>query len=393
MLSDLRAVEAILSRAKCPEDVFGTLGGAVVSASDRLAALKKAYHHAVLVVHPDKYAGTGAAEEAVLATELFGKLTEWKSSAEAKIEAGSYGDEKPHVPVAPLPKTAPQVIQTPKHKYIVTDLVAEGDLADIYFCSYEEGGAEHKAVFKIAQSPADNDLVENEARVLGAMYPKKQAEERFYRYLPKPIDSFQLRAGASHSAARRVNVMQLADGFVSLSAVMAAYPKGIDYRDAVWMFKRSLAALWYVHRQKLVVHGAVLPPHLLFHPTGHGAKIIDWCYAVSNWPEKRNHVRAISKAHRAYYAPEILKKEPPTPESDLYMLGKCMVALLGGDVEAARVPDTVPKPVRSFLASLTIESRARRPDDAGKLHEEFDALLLSVVGKPKYRPLAMRAKT
>jgi hypothetical protein len=102
-------------------------------------------------------------------------------------------------------------------------------------------------------------------------------------------------------------------------------------------------------------------------------------------------VRAISKAHRAYYAPEILSKKPPTPQTDLYMLGKTIVALLGGDVATGRMPDAVPKPIRAFISSLCIENQARRPDDAGKLHEEFDALLESVVGKPKYRPLEMPA--
>jgi len=282
-----------------------------------------------------------------------------------------------------------QIIQTPKRKYVVTDLYAEGDLADVYRCTYEEDGKENQAAFKIASSAGDNDFMENEARVLLAMYPKKQVEQRFYRYLPKPLDSFSLRAG--RGAVRRVNVIQLADGHVPLSAVMAAYPKGIDYRDAVWMFKRCLAGLWYVHRQKLVVHGAVIPPHLLIHPTGHGCKIVDWCYAVQDWPAKKNHVKAISKAYRAYYAPEIFKKNPPTPQTDLYMLGKTIVALLGGDVATGRMPDAVPKPVRTFISSLVIENQSKRPDDAGKLHEEFDALLESVVGKPKYRPLAMPA--
>ena len=91
-----------------------------------------------------------------------------------------------------------------------------------------------------------------------------------------------------------------------------------------------------------------------------------------------------------YYAPEIpRRKKPVTPQTDLYMLGKCMVVLLGGDVGTGRMPDSIPKPVRTFISSLLIENQSKRPDDAGKLHEEFDALLESVVGKPKYRPLEM----
>jgi serine/threonine protein kinase len=339
----------------------------------------------VLVVHPDKY--NGHHEEAALAAEVFGKLTDWTKKAEEKIGVGSYGDNKPHEPLPVKSKMAPQVIQTPKRKYIITDLIAEGDLSEVYRCTYEEDGGEKQAAFKIAASAGDNDFMENEVRVLGAMYPKKQLEERFYRYLPKPLDSFSLRAG--RETPRRVNVTQLADGYVPLSAVMAAYPKGVDYRDAVWMFKRCLAGLWYVNTRKLVVHGAILPTHLLVHPTGHGCKIVDWCYAVQDWETKTYHVKAISKAYRAYYAPEILAKKPPTPQTDLYMLGKCVVALLGGDVTTGRMPDSTPKPVRTFISSLLIENQGKRPDDAGKLHEEFDALLQNVVGKPKYRPLEM----
>src|SRR5271170_6439458 len=341
MLSDLKAIEHVLGTAKCPEDVFGPLGGAW--GADKLATLKKMYHRMVLVVHPDKYNGNH--EEAALATEVFARLTDWNKKAEEKIGAGSYGDNKPHEPAPAKPKMGAQVIQTPKRKYILTDLLAEGDLAQLYRCTYEEDCVEKQAAFKIAMSAGDNDFMENEARVLGAMYAKKQVEERFYRYLPKPLDSFLLRpehGTGARGAARRVNVIQLAEGFVPLSAVMAAYPKGLDYRDVVWMFKRSLAGLWYVHRQKLAVHGAILPEHLLIHPTGHGCKIVDWCYAVQDWPSKNARVKAISKARRAFYAPEILKKNPVTPQTDLYMLGKCVVALLGGDVTTGRMPDAVP---------------------------------------------------
>lgn len=389
MLSDLRAFEAVLARASCPEDIFGV--------AMNLPALKKSFHHIAIVVHPDKYATDAAASR--LAQDLFSKLVVWMNSAEAKMERGTYGDRTPHEPPPPpKPKAAPQIIETPKRRYVVKDLIAQGDIADVYACTYVEkgrsGDGDHPAAFKIAQSAADNDLLENESRTLSAMYPPAQKEERFYRYLPKPVDSFLLKSGSG--PARRVNVMQLAEGYVSLAEVMTAYPHGLDYRDVVWMFKRNLACLWYLHRQKLVVHGAVIPTHLLVHPTGHGAKVVDYCYAVRDWPSGKNHVKAISKAWKAYYAPEILRKEPPTPAADLYMLAKIIVKLLGGEIAtgspAVLIPDAVPKPIRSFLASMLLENPKRRPDDGGKLHEEFDELLLKLVGKPKYRPLAMPAR-
>ena len=388
MLSDLEAVQAVFAKARCPEDVFGALHGDSVAAVH--ASLKKSYHQIVRVVHPDKYAAEPKAHK--LATLLFKELTMvWLESAESKVSAKTYGDNAPHEVAKPKPTMSPQVIETPKGKYIVTELLAHGDIADLYRCSYTEAGVEKQAVFKIAQSAADNDLLDNEHKTLTAMYAQKQPEEKFYRYLPKPRDSFLLRQ--ERTANRRVNVLQLANGYVSLVEVMQAFPSGLDFRDAVWMYKRGLEGLWYVHERKHVVHGAVLPEHVLVHPKRHGAKIVDWCYSVRDWNKTKDHVKAISKARRAYYAPEALVKEPVTPQTDIYMLTKCMVALLGGNVETNEMPGSVPKRFQQFLLSCLIEAQPMRPSDAGTLHQELDELLLRhLVGEPKFRVLEMPAK-
>ena len=386
MLTDLEATERVLKKARCPEDVFGRLAGSDAGAMH--VSLRQSYHRVVGVVHPDKYAGQPDA--VARAQLLIGKLAEWRKTAEAKIEAGTYGDNKPHEVEPPKPAPSPQIIRTPKRQYIVTDLVAQGDLADLYRCAYTEGGRETHAIFKIAQSAADNDFLDNEHRVLAAMYPQAQEPEKFYRFLPKPLDSFLLRG--DRSANRRVNVLQLVDEYVSLAEVMRAYPSGIDYRDAAWMFNRGLETLWFVHSQKNVVHGAVLPTHLLVHPVRHGAKLVDWCYAVGDWKNAQDHVKALSKAYRAYYPPEVLQKKAATPQTDIYMLAKCAVALLGGDVATGKVPDTVPKLVRAFLSGCLIELPSKRPDDAGQLREEFEELLTRLVGERQHRPLVMPAK-
>lgn len=262
-------------------------------------------------------------------------------------------------------------------------LLARGDLADLYFCAYTEGGVEHRDVFKVAQSPADNDLLENESRVLGAIYPTAQVSEKFYRYLPKLLDTFVLR-GASKTN-RRVNVLAHAEGYVSLAQVIAAHPNGVDFRDVAWMFKRTLAGLGFVHR-KGYVHGALTPEHVLVHPTGHGAKIVDWCYAVKTSEKPR----VLCKPYRDLYPAEVFAKRPMTPQTDVYMLAKSMVALFGGSESPGYA--RAPLQLQAFLGSCLLAAQSKRPDDAWKLHEEFDHLLVRLVGKPKYRPLAMPAR-
>ncbi len=380
MLSDLEVFKAVLAKATCPEDVFGPVTGA--TPQEKHAVLRKAYHQVARVVHPDRYADNPNPKVVALASDLFSQLTTRMTEARAKIDAGTYGNGRAHVAAPPPgPPMTPQVIQASKRKYIVTDVLTHGDLADVYLCSYTEGSAERRAAFKLAQSAADNDLLENEQKTLSTIYPPGQAEVKSYRYLPKLLDSFLLRT--EHGGNRRVNILELADGYVSVAEVMKAYTVGLDLRDMAWMFKRALAALWFVHTHHKMVHGAILPEHILVHPTGHGAKIVDWCYAV----KIGERVKAISKAGRAYYAPEVLSKAPATAKTDIYMLGKCMTALLGSMDSHSNA-----RAARSFLKTLTVDDPGRRPDDAGQLHEEFDELLHRLVGERVYRPLAMPAK-
>lgn len=330
----------------------------------------------------------------------------------------------------------PDVIESPhKRRFSVQEKLYEGDLTDLYACSYSNGASDKTALLKITRERKDNDLVENEASILGVIYPPRAREEKFYRYFPKVIDSFLLTQDRTN---RRVTVLPRFEGYLSFEEIIRAYPKGIDFRDMVWMFKRLLVGIGFAHLQG-VVHGAVVPSHVLVHPTEHGAKIIDWSYALNFAPPpktkdpdpvvdpkanpavarsvwdrvhdlnlydtdptgsapapkgkpgdpSKQHIKAISVAYDKFYAPEVFKKQSPTPATDIFMAGKCAIALLGGDVENNTMPDEVPKQIQAFLSGAVLASPRKRPQDAWDLHEAFDNLLRRLVGPPKYRPFHM----
>jgi serine/threonine protein kinase len=321
----------------------------------------------------------------------------------------------------------PKIIKT----FSVGDRLCEGDLADIYMTS------DRAAVLKIARDRRDNDLLENEVRVLSRLYPKHQREGNFYRYLPRILDTAQI------SDRLHVTVFPYFKEYLSLAEIIQFFPNGVDYRDMAWMYKRILAALGFIH-SKGVLHGAILPTHVLVHPIEHGAKILDWSYAMdfaltkkdpdpvdpvtpaapspptkglSAWDLIRQsgnmykddddddpppvvvpggpptdpssmYVKAISVDYQAFYAPEILHKETPSPATDIYMASKCMVALLGGNAETNVIPDTVPIQIRAFLQASLLVNPQKRPQEAWKLHEDFDGILVNLVGKPTYRPFS-----
>jgi serine/threonine protein kinase len=307
------------------------------------------------------------------------------------------------------PDPPPPAVEIGGIAYKLSQRFSQGDLCDLYDCDYipptpkpedkptremtvwdfltepDEGDPVDavSVLFKVVRSRLDNDLVRNEAEVLGQLYPADQKDEKYFRYLPKLYNSFSY---SGNDGARTVNLLAKYDGFYSMSDVLGVYPKGLDYRDAVWMYKRLIVGLGYVHNRGFI-HGAVLPTHVLVHPVQHGARIIDWSYAVKR--SEGTKVKAISKAYRAFYAPEILARRVPTPATDIYMATACFLVMIGGDIETQKMPDEVPQPIQKFIRRCLLASPSARPDDAWKLHDELEELLKTTVGKPKYRPLVM----
>ena len=259
--------------------------------------------------------------------------------------------------------------------YRVGDPVGSDGLAD-----YFETG---DVVLKVARHPTDNDLFAREARVVRQVW--RRSPQKFKPYVPKLHDSFVYR-DASSGVDRAVNVFRAVPGLVSL----AHLPSPVDGRDAAWMWRRLLVALGVAHRAG-VIHGAVVPDHVLIEPAEHGLVLINWCYASaepSAGPDgpapqaSRNTVPALVRRYRDWYAPEIASRVPPTPGSDIYLATRCMVALMGD-----RVPEALARFARGCLAA----SPAARPDDAWQLLAELDDVLGHIYGPRRFRPFALPA--
>jgi len=379
--------------------------------------------------------------------------------------------------------TLPSRIMGARREYDVGAKLAEGDVADFYASTAVINSQNVDVVLKVARDHRDNDLLMNEAQLLTYLYPETQKEERLYAGLTRLLDS-------SLTGGLRFNVLPRVADQVSLEAVVASYPGGIDFRDVVWMYKRILGMLGFVHA-KGVIHGAVIPSHFLIHPVHHGGKLIGWSYglnlmalyeaqqaaatappapvaplpgpsAMDPYPPIRGRaarapgptppapttpsapapqldvwallrqnlyddttavsgaplvvagpppdpdgmfIKAISVPYRAYYPPEVLRKQRPGPHTDLFMAAKCAVALLGGNVETNQLPPSIvhgdfhgdPEVTRTriqaFLQLSLLDAPSKRPHDAYQVHEDFETLLLSLVGKPRYRHFAMPTPT
>jgi hypothetical protein len=377
--TDWRPVARFVMQVRRPEEVFGVLDG---TPDQQYAAAHRDYRRLARAIHPD--AVGDAAERAGAAAAFVALDTLWRD-AERKIGAGRYGSED-DVRTA----SAPIRVRGRARDYLVGDLLARGDVANLYRCTFDLDGSTRHGHFKVARDPGDGDLLENEAAAL-LQLARSPAYAEYAPYVPRLIESLHY-ADAADSSTRRANVLAMHDGLVSLASVMEAYPCGIDSRDMAWMLRRLLIALSFAHGAGLV-HGAVLPAHVLIKiddGTGrpeHGLVLVGWGQAAA----AGERITAISRPFEAWYPAEVTAKQRPGPGTDLFMAAACMIALLGGDPLTRDMPDTVPAPLQSFLSGCMMPGLAQRPDDASALDAEFTALIERLWGPRRFRPFRLPA--
>ncbi|WP_241255875.1 lipopolysaccharide kinase InaA family protein [Candidatus Protofrankia californiensis] len=360
------AVEFIL-RASGPVALFGR-GGDTPEAC--LRAGRRAYRTLARTVHPDAVPADRRPDAQAAFTRL-GHLWERYQREIAGETAGRRA-----------------VVTTRKHVYSVGKVHARGDIATLSEVTYAgadpgTGGTEVCALLKIPRSVADNDLMEREVTALRRL--AREGEDRFAAYVPRLVETFRHRDGVG-GGLRRANVIERVHGFRSLAEVRAVCPDGLDARDVAWMWRRLLAALGYAHRAG-IVHGAVVPDHVLIHPHDHGLVLVDWCYSVVTGTDGSGgaaghvpamHVPAMVDRFVDMYPPEVAARRPPDAATDIYLATMCMTYLLRDDA---------PRPILRFARGCTLPGQSRRPHDAWRLLGELDELLERLYGPRRFRPL------
>jgi serine/threonine protein kinase len=322
-----------LARAASPADLFGTDAGAAARDYRRLARL----------VHPDATGGR--------TRDAFTRLTTlWRDYR----GAGSV------------------TLTTGRHSHRLRGRIGAGDLADLF-------ATDRAVVVKMPRDPRDSDLLEREAVALRQL--PKDGDRRFLPYVPRLVETFRHR-DPDTGARRQVNALVRLEGFHDLAAVRAAHPGGLDPRDVAWMWRRLLVALGFAHRAG-VLHGAVLPEHVLIHPEDHGLVLLDWCYSVPGCyatTDPSGRVPAMVDRYADRYPPEVPARERASAATDIFMATHCMTELMG---------DKAPRAMRLFAKGCLLSAQRRRPGDAWRLLAEFDELLERLYGPRRFRPFHM----
>lgn len=336
-MSELQLIHDTLKNACCPEDIFGTGG-------DPLAVYKKLVRYC----HPDLHPEANA-------KEAFQILNALKEEAEKRITAGDYGKK------LPLPHCVPMELG----KFKVQRKPTVGDVADLYIVE------KHPLIVKVARSHDDNDLLRAEAAALklmaGVTGPVKDG-------VPA-VETFQVDGRRK----REANVLTYFPGFYTAEQVHAKMT--VDPKTAVWMFKRILSLLTWVHHFKLV-HGAILPPHVMFYPDNdgkkhedprkHSVRLIDWCYSVEY--TSRTRLSSWVPAWKDHYPPEVIAKKSIGPTADIYMAAMLINYLCG----------TLPPALEKVLVKCLKADPAERYQKAADVFEDWKLAAKVAFGAPAW---------
>jgi hypothetical protein len=369
-MNDLSTIGAHVLKATSPEEIFGKILEGDLE--DRLDKLKRVFRS--LLVHPDQYPANSP--EWKQATAVFQRLTAMRTQAETLLTKKLYGR-----PVKVMLKG----------RYERYAGFATGDIADLHAIRdtiRTAGGL----LLKVAHSPKDTDLIDREANTLRELHEGFQRKRSVWKAcIPALLDTFTIAIDAER---RKANVIECFEGFRDAVAIRSALPAGVDGRTLVWMWKRLIMLLDWTHKLGYL-HGAVLPPHVLYYPdndggTGrdvrkHSVRLVDWCYSVE-WRTPGKHspqLKAWLPRYAAFYPPEVAKKKDVGPWTDLYMGAKTMLFLAGGDPATNKFPD-MPKPLALALQRCLHKNIALRPAEARRYFDEFNDAAKASYGAPVY---------
>ena len=364
-MEELQQILSQLRSARNPEDVFGTpMPG--MSEAEVNAEVKRTYMRLLQIADPDFYPTDEQARQA--ATQANTLLRHFYEEARAKIADHTYGrNESQQTPTGSDGTT----FSVGEREYRIESTLAQGDLSTVYAGTMtDSGNSETPVVLKLTTDPADNDLMQNELRVLRYLHTEPGV---YAKHLPQVFDDLR-----THDD-RMGPILGKLEG-LDLNQVKQKYPNGIPQRHIIWVFRRLLSILGYAH-SKGVIHGNVEPAHILLSAADHNLFLLDWTCSIYKPAATGQGFRALNAQ---YSAPEVAEKKPPLPASDLYSAGKCMIFLLGGNIETDEMSTAVDERIQRFIKFFVRRSAVQRPQDAWEMYGRLDDLRQEVFGPHQF---------
>lgn len=263
----------------------------------------------------------------------------------------------------------------------IGESIASGDISDVY-AGLRARWPTELVVIKILRDCRDIVSFDKEWEALQVLQQSNApGADLFSTLLPQSVIHGDISSGVH--AGQRANIFRWSSGFNhTFEEVIRVYPQGVPPRASVWIWRRVLEVISFIHNSGMI-HGAVLPSHLLVQDNEHGVKLVG--YSAADRPGEK--LRNRSPRYESFYPKSM---QSLSVQLDLTMSARCMIAILGGNLESGTLPKTVPPRLASFVQQIA-DPKASFKADAWSLREELGAIAQEVFGAPQFIPIVMPA--
>jgi len=264
-------------------------------------------------------------------------------------------------------------INTPTSEYFFNQKRIEGDFFYVY-SGHENNAERMDIILKLIKDPQDNDLAQNEIRILQMLHNEDVPQ---LRHLPKLLDRItDIDSNCLGLILTKFNGYNLNE-----IRKNPLYLNGVSDQHMAWILCRLLSVIGYAHK-KGIIHGNIEPANILIQPKDHNLCLIDWAYSVYDPAHTSDTFKIFNQD---FSAPEIVDKKILLQSADLYSVGKCMVYLLGGDLKTNILPESVDPRIRSFLAFFLLPSPLQRAQDAWHLLKTIEKWRTEIWGEHQFQ--------
>jgi serine/threonine protein kinase len=215
---------------------------------------------------------------------------------------------------------------------------------------------------KLSSSSTAGELYAREAQVAQELqHLDSDGTGPYYsRLLPEVV----AQGAVTGSHGQQALVLRHPTGYWgSLASLNERFTSGVDPRHAVWIWRRMLGVLNFIHHHGWC-HGDIRPEHALLHPQDHGVRLIDWSAA-------RKDARETDQV------------------ADLCRSARTVQVILCGANGSAALPAQVPTGLAQLVTNASQDQDFCRSQGAEGLDRLLQAEAKAAFGPPSFVPLVI----
>ena len=254
-------------------------------------------------------------------------------------------------------KSSGRIINISGKSFRIIMPLGGGDTSEVYLAERLSILPE-RVIIKLAKEGTRPGVLTDEFKILQELQALKSSGSAYFsQRLPQAVFS-----GKTGDTLREALVLREPAGFWgSLEDVSKNYPHGIDPRHAIWMWRRVLEVLGYIHDNGWS-HGELHPGHMLVHPADHGILIICWRKAQKISKNKESRIR------------------------DLQGAAWSIRSMLSGDSDEPGFGNKTPAPLIELLQKASENDGLCSSLGAAGIDEELKSAAVKIYGPPSFVP-------